>query len=349
MEFYLLNDDFKNIGILSRVLEAQVIHRFHSPGEITVRVPFDERIPSTAAYIYDPESKSCAVIEKTLSTHGESITLEGRMLECLLERQMVRSSGFYVGRVDSAVRYAVEKYAIDSGCVTNLEFSYIAEVAGDGMVNFEWIPLSEWLYGVLKSYGASFKVTLDTADDRLYFSVVKGVDRTSAQEDVPPVIFLEDDGTLVDGTFKQDVTGYVNTAYVIGNDGTYVCVPENAPTGLQRRETVISAKDIYPNSFETVEAYKDALYNRGLEKLRGYKSRVFFSGSDSGKGAIVLGEDYNLGDLCEIQSMGVGVFGDVRVTSVTETYKNGVKKVTAGFGDGEITLSEMIRREAEKY
>lgn len=349
MEFYLLNDDFKNIGILGRVLEAQIVHRFHAVGEVTVKLSPEEKIPSGAAYIYDPESRSCAVIEKTVCRHGESITLKGRMLECLLERQMVRSSGVYLGRVDSAVRFAVEKYAMNSGCVPNLVLSYIAEIDGEGAVNFEWIPLSEWLYGVLKPHGASFKVILDTASDKLYFSVVKGVDRTSEQGEVPPVIFLEDDRTLLRGTFRRDVTGYANTAYVMGNDGTYVCVPKNAPAGLSRRETVISARDIYPNSFETTEAYKEALYVRGVEKLRGYKYRLSFSGSDSGKGSMTLGTDYNLGDLCEVQSAGVDVFGKVRVTSVTENYKNGVKKVTAGFGDGDVTLSEMIRREAEKY
>ena len=305
MEFYLLNDDFENIGILECVLEAQVIHRFHAPGEITVKLPHGIRVSSKAAYIYDPESLSCAVIEKVVCKHGESITLSGRKLECLLERQIVRSGGVYMGSVENAVKFAVERYAISSRAVPNLEFAEFADIDTEGIVDLEWMPLSEWLYMTLKPYGAAFTVTLDTTCNRLYFSLVQGSDRTYGQGILPPVVFIEDDGTLLDGSYSSDLAGYANTAYVIGNDGTFVTVPEVPPSGLSRREVAISAKDIYPNSFETEEEYKAALYARGLSKLPGYGARIYFEGSDSGRADMTLGRDYFLGDLCEVESVGV--------------------------------------------
>ena len=192
MEFYLLNGDFENIGILDSVTEAQIIRRFHSPGEIRIKLAAGKKVRESAKYIYEAESDSGAVIEKISGKHGEGVVLSGRMLECLLERQLIKTTMHHAGDLESAVRFAVYNYAIASGAVPNLVLRDTSGLSASVGIPFDRMPLSEWLYGVLKPCGASFSVKLDTAAAKLYFNIVCGVDRTADQKSVPPVIFFED-------------------------------------------------------------------------------------------------------------------------------------------------------------
>lgn len=349
MEFYLLNGDFENIGILDSVTEAQITRRFHTHGELTVKTARGRRLSPSAKYIYEAESGFCSVIEKISGKHGEGTVINGRGLTALLERQLIKTSLSYAGDIEGAVRSAVYTYAIQSGAVPNLvlgDTSGLPDVRG---ITTDKAPLSEWLYSVLKPCGASFDVTLDTADKRLRFNMICGVDRTADQKSTPPVIFFEDERTLMDGEYESDISGYANAAYVIGNDGTAVTAPSDAPQGIERREVLISARDIYRSSFESESEYLDALYRRGVAALAEYGERLSFSGTDCGEGELKLGRDYFLGDTVEVEMQGSGTFCKVRVTTETLTYKNGVKYTVAGFGDRELTLSEIIRREAGRY
>ena len=342
MEFYLLNDSLSVVGTLEGITYAEVRRRFFAPGEITVKTADKLALPKTAKYIYDAENDVYAVIERlSYPAYGGSL-VSGRSVECLFERQLVKRHGYLNGSVESAVRVALTSFAVSNGAFPRLAVGDVSGLPESAVTFFDWVSLSEWLYSTLGRYGASYRLDAPGADSFFTVSVVFGRDLTS-RSGGKTVLIREEDGSLDDASFSVDETDYSNVICVVGNDGRYVTLPENLPEGLDRREGVIMAKDIYPSSFETEAAYLDALRKRGESRIKSFSERITFTGSARGDGAYVFGRDYDLGDICEIETKS-GVTLALRVTSVTNVYEHGIKRTEVRFGS-DISSDAVISEE----
>lgn len=340
MEFYLLNDELAVVGILDRITHAKVTRRFFAHGETSVTLAHSFTVPETARYIFEPSEGSCAVLEKIEYPAAGGCILSGRSAESLFERQVLKREGYFSGSVENAVKTVLSAFASGNGAFPSFVVGDTSNLPQSAQVLFEWQSLSQWLYGILGRYGASFRLDLGEDDSVFTFNVVFGTDRSSRGTVSVPVIISEDDGSLEDVSFSVDEEGYANVICVVGNDGKYVTVPDDAPDGLDRREGILLARDIYPASYETEEAYLDALRYRGESRLASFSERIIFTGSASGKGTYIFGRDYFLGDICEIRTKSGQVLA-LRVTSVTDTYENGVVCRGIRFG-GDISSSAVV-------
>ena len=138
-------------------------------------------------------------------------------------------------------------------------------------------------------------------EPKLYFKVTTGVDRTTGQAVVPPVVFSEELENLTDVSTVESDKDYKNVAYVFGKRGALeVTRPDEDPavSGLARRVVYVVADDI-DDDIPAGAAYNEALTRRGLTELAKHKPIMAFEGEARENSSYVYGVDYNLGDLIE--------------------------------------------------
>lgn len=340
MEFCLLNESLAVVGYLEHIVSARVTRRFFAPGEITVLTSHAPSLPSSARYIYEAKHGVCAVIEKLEHTEDGGGRISGRTAECLLERQLIKREGYYTGSVAGAVRLVLQLYALAGGTFPTLQIGSTDHLPGNERLRLEWTSVSEWLYRNLARYGASFCLTIadGTSDtDKFTFNTVIGRDLTPTEESAG-VIIREEDGSLENARFSVDESGYANVLCVIGGDGRYASLPtDDAPSGLDRRETFLEAWDILPTAYDSDEAYFEALRERGEGRLSEYREAISFTGEVTGGNFHRYGTDYELGDICALE-LASGTQLSLRVCSVTYTLEDGAELIRVGFG-GDISSS----------
>ena len=331
MEIYFLDSDFRCVGIAERVTYLRHVRRFFAPSEMELTLDCKvSDLPETAKYIYDTESAECTVIDGKSVTAGDGVTLFGRGAESLLERRIVASEGAFSGSVESVVRGAVSSAFSGARAFSGMILGDECGLSEDAVIAVCYDVLSEFVYSTLLPFGASYRVALPAGGTKLAFEVVRGTDRTLSQSAVAPIVFSDLSDGLIGGRFTSDLKKYKNTATVVGNDGTAVTVSIGSPTGVERREMFVSAKDIFPATFETTAAYTEALRFRGRRELFKRLAESEYSGKAANPDGAVFGVDYFLGDTVELIIGGTS--HAVRVTSATLKVKNGIKALVPSFG-----------------
>lgn len=338
MELYLLDGNFSCVGMVTEAYWCRVTRRFFSPGDM-VFAPRENDLPLAGEYVYDPVSGYCGVIEG-FKYDGGITEVHSRSLEALLERRIIHGGGRFSGSVESAVRLAVTRNAIDERNLAGLVLGDTIGLTDRGYMETSWSVLSEWIYSVLRPCGASFAVELDMEQRVPKFNLTRYENRTRGQKKLPPVVFSESLGNVRDLYVEKDRGSFSNTAYVRGPDNTCVKVTLPNTMAADAREKFVSAGDIYPEYYETTYEYESALKRRGTECL--LKSPELLRGKGIIVSGGVIGRDFNLGDLCDFECSG-GVSFSANITSVTYTYENGDVSVVCGFGEDEKDLRSTVR------
>lgn len=75
--------------------------------------------------------------------------------------------------------------------------------------------LGDWVYGELKTVGASFRVEYDFGLNQFVFSIYRGLDRTQSQANNPFYVFSDVWGTLFGYEASRDDSNYRNTCFVL--------------------------------------------------------------------------------------------------------------------------------------
>lgn len=347
MILYLLNSGFKPVQIIDDASSFVLTRRYFAPSEITLTLPREKKLSNKAVYIYDPHADFYGVIEDTVYEDGKSKRICARGLESLLERRINTEVLDLEGDLEDVVRNVVNKNVISGRNIAGL---VMGERRGLGVwtkAEASNLSISEWAYEALKPYGASFTVKYNASRSAPEFRVVKGRDRTRGQSTLGPVVFSEISGSAGSTEFKFSEKDLRTVAYVKGSDGTTVVVPDTPPENLARREIFISARDITPSYYSDEDEYTDALFTRGTEELAKRSGKITLNGKVTSR-EYAFPEDYELGDTCELELMGGGVYS-VTVTKVVHEYHGGEVNVTTYFGEEESSLSERIRTETKNY
>ena len=346
MEIYLLDGDYSIIGILSRLRCVTIKRRYFEPGEISVLLSAEyAELPAGSAYIYEPQSGECARLDSVVRS-DDGLLLSGRTLEALLSQRVIYGDCSYTGLIETSARNAVLANAISARPIPHLLLGTVQGFTDTAELSASWTNLSDWLYASLKPHGAAYRVQLNSGEGAsIRFTVVRGLDRTRSQSARAPAVFRASGGAGARFTYSDDSSA--NVAYVCGYDGTVVTVPTDAPTGTSRRETFISAGDIRPVSYETNDAYLSALRHRGLERLSGREAVTGLCGGVPVCGGGVIGRDFDLGDLCEVESPS-GTYS-ARITSVVETFADGIHTAVPYIGSDGDSENRRMRRQLREY
>ncbi len=162
--------------------------------------------------------------------------------------------------------------------------------------------LAEEIYSVLQADGLGLKATLNVVAKTLTFDVVQGVDRTAEQSTNNRVLLGIELGGLNEIKYLKDKSQYKNVAYVggqgEGEDRNIQKIVIDSPTGIQRREVFIDARDI--NEVTELDA-------RGKQKLAGYALGESVDCVIRDGGSYSYGVHYGLGDYVTIVDDLIGI------------------------------------------
>lgn len=330
MQFYFLNGTLAPVGDATHVLRAAVRRRFYSPGEIELFCSARQSLPQGSVYLYDAEHDVIAVLESYSRLPDGTQRLYGRSAECLLERRLIRLNGYYTGSVAGAVSMVMSAYVTQATDPLPVKPGNIGTLPASAHLRYNFNRVSDWLYTTLARYGASYTLTALERDESFTFNVVKGKDLSPSGSE-SGITLREEDGELTSVRLSDDSRVAPNVLLVVGNDGRYAQYPQSAEShGTARREGLLSARDVYPSSYSTDEAYLNALRERGEEQLSRYRERISFTADGSG-GTRRFGRDYSLGDELECVLAGGEVL-KLRAVLVEYLYENGVCRERVGFG-----------------
>ncbi|MGN1247232.1 MAG: siphovirus ReqiPepy6 Gp37-like family protein, partial [Paludibacteraceae bacterium] len=127
---------------------------------------------------------------------------------------------------------------------------------------------------ICQSADAGIRAQLNEDDGYFEISLYNGVSRIENQKDNPPLILSVGYGTLEKAEWTNSKAGCANIAYVAGEDtgaSRVVVSTSNGYRGENRYEMFVDARDIGKENDDgtamTSTEYKDALQNRGREKL----------------------------------------------------------------------------------
>lgn len=181
----------------------------------------------------------------------------------------------------------------------------------------------------------------------------EGVDHTRGSTESYPVVFSEEFDNLESFEYNESITDFRNVA-VVGGEGegasrTIIEVGTNGlstnlPTGFERREVFIDARDLQ-NEDEEQNVNDDMLRSRGQQKLISeFGATETFEAEIIETEETLFGVHYDLGDMVTIESKRLGVAKDTRITSVTEVLESSGYTIEAIFGREESEVKDKIRR-----
>jgi len=335
MDLYFLDDNFSIIdGPIDTFTSIVWCERYFEIGTFTLHFPREvlNRVMN-ATYVSTSPAEGeikCGRIDYIIADDDVDCEMGGRLLESLLSDRVIRGKGVFTGDVASITEFVVTDNLRDCGITMGTSDS----VSGYASLAYEYNCISDWLYSVLKPFGASFSVKLDPESREPVFRVINGKNRTvdgPREEGIQPAIFSSSFGNISSIRLESDSSRMKNYIFVEGKDGTVVTVDKS--DGGQIREMYYHAGDIAAGSFATAELYKEALVCRGESVLRKFNAGLSLSAECDGDALPRYGVDYFLGDICDVADEALGMSFDMRLTGVDTVCENGVKTVFPLFGE----------------
>lgn len=342
MDLYFLDEQFAPITGAMDVFSSIVwSERYFENGSFTLYFP-KELLPAVYDAVYvrtgiENGRIKCGRIVYVLTDDEEGsgeCELGGYLLESLFDDRVIAGKGCYAGTLTDAVHAAVADNLRD--CGVTIGDSEIIEDAVS--LTYEWDTLSEWLYSVLRPFGASYRIELDPEKNVPVFRIVRGMDRSSGVGNTVSenyntwqAVFSTSFGNIASIRFERDAAGLKNVVYVEGADGTVVTVDRSGD--LPKREMYKQVSDVKPADFADIAAYTSALQMRGAEILANYPESVYVAAETDEGVSPQYGVDYALGDICDVADDALGLAFGMRLTAVDDVTENGTRTLYPSFGE----------------
>jgi hypothetical protein len=179
-------------------------------------------------------------------------------------------------------------------------------------VDLEPAPLYDGLTALSNVWNLGFRILRHYDTSQLYFDIYTGNNRTTAQSDLPSVVFAPELDNLQNTKELATIDQAKNVAYVYSPGGFQTVYPIGVDpdvAGFDRRVLVVNATDITADTPD-VDA---ALLQRGIEELAKNRATQAFDGEINQNSQYKYGRDYFLGDIIEVRNTD-GATNDMRVT-----------------------------------
>ena len=217
--------------------------------------------------------------------------------------------------------------------------------------------LGDKIYDILKPSGLSYRVVYDFYDKQKVFGVVNGLDRTDTQSTNNQVVFSTKYGNIKNPNILIDDSDAKN-ACIIHDTGDYYSSiqPESSESNMPDEKTSIGAYSnklsgatgsivSYDDSFLYVESaadkedynslfdniHKSLLNNQCKNDLVDYV-QILNVEFDAMEGSYEYGEDFDIGDVVNIEIYEIGLSATARLIGCNEVVKSGKWTLTLEFG-----------------
>lgn len=341
MELAFLDKDFRLIKYFD-FINLQWNRAYYEPGNFMVQIPACEYV-NGAEYIFNNKRPELGMIQKfeyTKDSKNQSILLSGYFYEFKLNDKITYPRFTKRGNIEMIAREIVTTFKADIpllvlGDTNNpLKGSSISkQTTGEG--------LATALYALLKTQSMSYRCRYNFEDNKMFFEVWQGLDRTQSQSINPFASFSEKLKNVHNEKVTRDVSGFKNYAYVVGNgsyeNGKQIVVEVDGRSIADEYKRIVYIDQtslIYDPEKDDLKEYKNKLVQKGKEILLAKYANVLNVSFDAEQSSgLRYLDDYDLGDKCDLLIDDLQLAFTVRLTGIKELFKNSTHKITLQFGE----------------
>lgn len=325
MEIVLLDTNFVAVDILDDYASLIWSDRFQEYGDFEIYTPFNSRTFSKIKqnyYLINDNSEHVMIIEgleiETNAETGSFYRITGRSLESILDRRIVWEQTSVSGNLQNGIKKLLNESIISPALSSRKISNFVFKTSTDPRITRLLIDTQytgDNIYEVITklciAYGLGFKITLNSSN-QFVFELYVGEDRSYDQDNNPYVVFSPNFDNVLNTNYLDSLELWKNVTLVAGEDEGQARVTEvvGTGTGLNRRELFTDARDIQS---ERVDNFREALRQRGLEKLSECTKIVSFEGQVDAIHMFRYGRDFYMGDIVQIANE-YGIEGSARVS-----------------------------------
>lgn len=370
MELYVLNTDFKVLGLIDNYESLVWQRNYYKPGNFSMQIipnfeQFELLKKGNILLKKDDTKEAMYIDHRELEENEEGIEvllIEGYSLTQWLDRRITLYKQYQKGYAEEIIRNYVTINCINS---TDLNRNIPNLINGvnnklgqqiDYMSHYE--PLLQEIEGISKVNELGYKIDLDLENKKYIFEVYQGADRTDNQEINSKAIFSTEFENISNQKYIESDNNYRNMVLIAGagedvNRKTLSLGTNNI--GLNRYELFVDARDIADTKQEgdnevsiPLSEYNKLLEARGKEKLSECTKIKTFDCILNNINNLKYREDYDLGDKVSIFNRKWGLMLHERIVTITETYDIDGLNIEIEIGNNIPTLIDKIKQKVRR-
>lgn len=361
MELYVFNVNIELIHIIDNFTSLIWTRKYYKPGQFELHLPLtDDNIKylKRGNIIYKKGDNEAGYIETRqidLDEKGqEFLQIKGKFLTNYANKRINWGQLAFSGLSEVLMRKLVNDNCINPSNVNRKIPLLILGPLKNYSERIEYQNsygnIIEELEKIASTNELGYRINLNHIDKKLIFEVYKGVNRSVNQSLIAPCIFSRDFENILNQTYMESNNDYKNTA-LVGGEGegaarTLISINNNN-IGLNRHELFVDARDLQKEVDGVVltdTEYKNALIQRGNEKLAEHQELKTFESKVNTRGNNIYKVDYDLGDIVTVTDKKWGVTLDTRITEIEEVYEEGKVEVNPVFGNVIPTIIDQMKR-----
>lgn len=207
------------------------------------------------------------------------------------------------------------------------------------------------MYGITTTAPLGWNIYITDDFSAFEMDVWYGRHKHINQEVLPPVVFSEEFGNIKNADYEYSIKDWRNVAYMIWQDVNKV-IKETPVGNLEHGATVsFNRKEIIIDSSKEIAA---EVQNEGRSELNKRPHVQSFQAEiiNNENTLSTYQDDWQLGDIVTIQSKAVImdklISIDAQITEIEETYADGEYSINATFGEGRLSIFQLIKQSIEQ-
>lgn len=356
-DILVYDQDLAGLGIIDDYSSLNWAARYNSEGDFEIELPIsymDDPLLNFGNFLKIPTSDKVMIIEEKKPTRSSTegkLLVNGRSVESVLRRRMQMQSHTWFTQAEY-VAYHHVFYSVIGGGVPKRVIDLFEDGSGDAWpptmefsatVNeqFDTESIYEVIETVLKIVDLGFKIIVpNPVLPKLYFLVYGGVDRSDT------VIFSDNFENLLEASFITTQKDKINTTQmVIDGDAVYErffvwvggsdeAAGGTEPEGLNRFEGRLATSVDRDSDDDDVDDLSDEevlsiIQERGENVIKLNIPLDIFDGNVDTRSPFVISEDYFLGDIVRVKSLGHDAVA--RIVEVVRSYSVEGEKIYIAF------------------
>lgn len=339
----ILDTTFKQIGMIDDYSSLIWTSRYYQCGDFEIVVPIDSShidLLQKDFYVIRDDDENAGIIEdiqiERNEDQKEQMIVKGRFLPSILGRRIIATQTQLYGTVSAGVTNLINDAIINPSIpARKIENFTIRAVAFPERLDAQFTGknLLTVIEDICQASHIGFKTVL--RDNKFYFGLYKGVDRSYGQSKNPWVVFSDEYDNLLSSTYVQTSSSQITDVLVAGEgeglDRKMLWVSKDNQAGLSRYELFHDQRNLSTNDGNVSdEEYKKQMTEEGLEQIttitQVFDGTVYFNN-------IKFREDVYLGDIVVIENKKWGIYINSRLIEVIESVDEaGVYQILPTFG-----------------
>lgn len=337
MDVYILDKNREVLTIIDTYISFIWTERYRESGDFELEVNADIRLVpyfQKGNYVWHKGAETYMLIEdfEVVSDieDGNKMVVTGRSLESILDRRVIWGQTILSGNIQDCILKLLNENIINPSDpdrkIPNFQFYRTSDPRYSDIeieVQYDGENLYDAIVEICEAVDSGFRV-IPSGDDGFIFELYAGEDRSYSQDVNSYVVFSPDYDNLASSNYQTSSKDF-KTAILVGSNGEgdekiYVetTIYEDAPTGLERRETYLSSsassKDDEGNDIDP-STYIAQLVKEGQDALYGMMVVDAFDADIDATQQFIYGQDFFLGDIVQVRNE-YGIEANARISEM---------------------------------